>query len=384
MKFEIGNLKLGLIAGLLLAGNTVQAIEFVQRDQFISGEAETLRDEMWISAQDITISGEALDDLFAAGTTLDLRGNFKGDVWAGGGNQVIAAGRFNDHVRLASRMVQASGIFGNSLTAAGNTVKIESSAAIAKNLFGVGDNVISEGTIAGDVRIVAKRATLGGKIAGNVSIAAQEIVMLPGTVIGGDLSYTAPKELVLSPSIMLGGKLNRTFETQPARQLLKPNLLSHFVFAFAALLTGMVFCSVFPRYTANTFHLLRTSRGTCLLTGFVALFLIPIGAFVLLFTVIGLPLSLLLILFYCILLYLSKIAVGLWLGAFVLRRSKEFSKRNLPGTLAAGLFVIYALTAFTAISMVINILVMIYGLGALILALFKKPVLIFQTPNDIK
>ena len=377
--------KLLSILALLTALTTgAGAIEFVQRDQFISGEAETLRDEMWISAQDITISGEALDDLFAAGTTLDLRGNFKGDVWACGGNQVIAAGRFNDHVRLASRMVQASGTFGNSLTAAGNTVKIESSAAIAKNLFGVGDNVISEGTIAGNVRIVAKKATLGGKIAGNVSIAAQEIFILPGTVIGGDLSYTAPKELVLSPSITLGGKLNRTFEAPPAKQFLKPNLLSHFVFAFAALLTGMVFCSVFPRYTANTFHLLRTSRGTCLLTGFVALFLIPIGSFVLLFTLIGLPLSILLILFYLILLYLSKIAVGLWLGAFILRRSKEFSKRNLPGTLAAGLFVIYALTAFTAISMVISILVMIYGLGALILALFKKPMLIFQTPNDIK
>jgi len=384
LKPEIRNLKLGLIAGLLLVGSAVQAIEFVQRDQFISGESETLRDEMWISAQDITISGEALDDLFAAGTTLDLRGNFKGDVWAGGGNQVIAAGRFGDHVRLVSRMVQASGTFGNSLAAAGNTIKIESSASIAKNLFGAGDNVISEGAIAGNVRIVAKKATLGGKIAGNVSIAAQEIVILPGTVIGGDLNYTAPKELVLSPSIVLGGKLNRTFEAPPANQFLKSNLLSHFVFAFAALLTGLVFCAVFPRYAANTFQLLRTSRGACILTGFTALCLIPIGAFVLLFTLIGLPLSILLILFYLILLYLSKIAVGLWLGALVLRRSKEFSKRNLPGTLAAGLFIIYALTAFTAISMVISLLVMIYGLGALILALFKKPVLVFQTPNDIK
>lgn len=375
---------LSILALLAVLTANAGAIEFVQRDQFISGESETLRDEMWISAQDITISGEALDDLFAAGTTLDLRGNFKGDVWAGGGSQVIAAGRFTDHVRLASRMVQASGTFGSSLTAAGNTVKIEPSAVIAKNLFGAGDNIISEGSIAGNVRIMAKKATLGGKIAGNVSIAAQEIVILPGTVIGGDLSYTAPKELVLSPSVVLGGTLNRTFEAQPARQLLKPNLLSHFVFAFAALLTGMVFCSVFPRYTANTFHLLRTSRGVCLLTGLAGLFLIPMSAFLLLFTLIGLPLSILMILFYLILLYLSKIAVGLWLGTFVLRRGKELSKRNLPGTLAAGLFIIYALTAFTAISMVVSILVMIYGLGALILALFKKPVLIFQTPNDIK
>jgi cytoskeletal protein CcmA (bactofilin family) len=382
LKLEIRKLKFGILLGALLITQSAGAIEFVQRDQFISSDAETLRDEIWISAQNIIISGEALDDLFAAGTTLDLRGNFKGDVWAAG-DQVIAAGRFNDHVRLASRLVQVSGTFGNSLAAAGNTVKIEPSATIAKNLLGIGDNIISEGTVAGDVRIMAKKATLGGKIAGSVSIAAQEIVILPGTSIGGDLSYTAPKELVISSSVMLGGKLNRSFEALPPKLLLKPNLVTHFIFAVAALLTGLVFSSVFPRYAVHTFHLLRTARGPCLLTGFAGLFLIPMSAFMLLFTLIGLPLSLLLIFFYLILLYLSKIAVGLWLGALVLRR-KELSKRNLAGTLAAGLVVIYILTAFTAISMIVSLLVAIYGLGALLLALFKKPVLILQTPGDIK
>ena len=130
------------------------AIEFVQRDQFISSEAETLRDEMWISAQTITISGEALDDLFAAGGVLDLRGNFKSDVWAGG-DQVIAAGRFSDHVRLVSRTAEVSGTFGGSLTALGTTVKIDPSATIAKNILCLGENIISEGTIAGNAHIVA-------------------------------------------------------------------------------------------------------------------------------------------------------------------------------------------------------------------------------------
>ena len=370
-----------MVAALLLAP-CVNAIEFVQRDKFISSEAETLRDEMWISAPDITISGEALDDLFAAGGILDLRGNFKSDVWACG-TQVIAAGRFGDHVRLAAKMVQVSGTLASSLTAMGNTVKIEPSATIARNMLCFGENIINEGTVAGNVQIVAQKATLGGKIAGDVSVAAQEIVVLPGTVIGGNLSYTAPKELVLSPSVTLGGKLTRTFETPPPNQFLKPNLIGHVSFAVAALLTGMVFSSVFPRYTAHAVQLLRTARGPCLLTGFAALFLIPIGAFLLIFTFVGLPLSILLFFFYLILLYLSKIAVGLWLGSLILRH-KTLSKRNLFGTLATGLLVIYALTAFTSISLVISILVAIYGLGALLLALFRKPVLIFQTPSDIK
>ncbi|MFA7256745.1 MAG: polymer-forming cytoskeletal protein [Kiritimatiellales bacterium] len=374
--------RFGIVLAVLLSVQCANAIEFVQRDTFISSDAETLRDEMWISAQTITISGDALDDLFAAGNVLDLRGNFKGAVWCGG-DQVIAAGRFSDNTRLAGRTTQVSGTLNGSLTAMGNTIKIAPSATIAKNMLCVGENVISEGTVTGNARIVAKQATLGGKVAGNVSIAAQEIVILPGTVIGGNLSYTAPKELVLSPSVILNGELTRTFDAPPPKQFLKTNLLGHFGFAIAALLTGLVFSSLFPRYTVNTLHLLHTAHTPCLLTGFAALFLIPISAFLLLFTFIGLPLSILLILFYCILLYLSKIAVGFWLGALILRR-KEITKQNRVLTLATGLLIIYSLTAFTAISMVVNILVAVAGLGALLLALFRKPVLILQTPNDIK
>lgn len=383
MKRETRNLKLRLIAGLLLAGSSVQAIEFVQTSTFVRGEDQTQQEELWVTAQTVQMDGEALDDVFAMGNLLELRGTFSGDVWGSGSDQVVAGGIFNDHVRLASRLVQVSGSLNGSLTAAGNTVKIERTAIIGKNLLCFGENIISEGQIRGNARIVAQQVTLGGRIDGDVSIAAQDIVVLPGTILNGNLSYTSPKELVLSPSVLLSGELTRTFKAVPPRQILKPNLPGHFGFAVAALLTGLVFSSVFPRYTLRSVHLLQTTRGTCVLIGFAALFLIPVVAFLLLFTVVGLPLSILLFISYFSLLYLSKIAVGFWIGAAVLRR-KELSKRTLFSTLGIGLIALYAASAFVAISMFVNILVAIFGLGALLLALFKKPVLIIQTPTDIK
>lgn len=375
--------KLGLLIGALLITCSAKAIEFVQRDQFISSEAETLRDEMWISAQTVTISGEAQNDLFASGAdTLSLLGRFQGDIW-GAGNHVIAGGIFDDQVRLAARTAQISGTLHGSLTAIGTTVQIQRTAILYKNLFCLTENVILEGMIRGRADIVAKKATIGGRIDGDLSVTAQDIIVLPGTILNGNLTYTAPKELVLSPSVMLNGQLTRTSEPPPPQQFLKPGLAGHFTFALAALLTGLVFSSVFPRYSLSSVALLQTSRTPCLLTGFAALFLIPIAAVLILFTFVGLPLSILLILFYLILLYLSKIIVGFRLGALILRR-KEMTARNRGTTLAAGLLIIYALTAFTAISLTVNLLVIITGLGALLQALFKKPVLIIQTPVDIK
>ena len=370
------------VSGVLFAALNAQAIEFVQTEQFVTETNGVLIEETWVSAENVTIRGEVLDDLFTVSTLLDLHGDFMGDVW-GGGDSVSADGVFNDNLRLIGRTVQVSGTLNGSLVAMGNTVKIDPTATIEKSMICIGESVVTEGTVHGNAQIFAQNVTLNGELAGDVSITAQEIVILPGTIIGGNLNYTAPKELILSPAVTLGGELTRTFETAPAKQLLKPNLISHFMFGLAALVTGLVFIGLFPRYSGGSFHALNTSRGICMLIGFAALFMLPITAFILLFTFIGTPLSILLFLFYLILLYLSKIIVALALGSALLRR-KEFNKQKAAAPLALGLLIIYALTAFVAASMLINILIVIIGLGALLIGLFKKPVLIIQTPDAIK
>ena len=42
-----------------------QAINFIQTEQFITPEDETLTEETWVSAQTVMISGSVSNDLFA-------------------------------------------------------------------------------------------------------------------------------------------------------------------------------------------------------------------------------------------------------------------------------------------------------------------------------
>ena len=378
---EIKNLKLG-VAALLLVSLNAQAIEFIQTNQFVITEMESMPEESWISAQSITINGSVSNDLFASASVMELNGTFHGDAWCAGDN-ITGAGIFLNSARLISRITQIQGTHYGSLTAVGTTVKIDRTAILYGDLLCLGENVIIEGSVSGKTKVLAQRITLGGQINGDISIAAQEIVILPGTMINGNLSYQAPNELVLSPSVILNGELQRRFSPAPVRRLMKKNLGGHFMFGLAALITGLVFAGLFPRYTGTTLHLLRESRGLCSLAGFAGLVMLPMGAFFLILTVVALPLSILIFLFYCILLYLSKIAVALWIGSAILRR-KEFNKQKVIAPLALGLLILYTLTSFTAAAMMINILITILGLGALLIALFKKPVLILQTGEMTK
>lgn len=366
-----------LLILLLCTACSVQAVEFIGTEQFVRTENEPLDQETWVSAETITVSGSSEDDLFAAAGTLTLSGTFQGDVW-GIGTAATASGRFRDHTRIAAQLLRASGTFDGSLTAAGNTIQIEPSASIAQNLLCIGENVIIQGSVAGDVRIVAQNATIGGNIAGDVNITAQDIVILPNTVIGGGITYTAPEELIPSSSVTIGGGLTRHLQEIKATPILKANLITHLMFGIAALLAGLVVASVFPGYTKRSVQMLRNSFGPCILTGFAALFLIPAAAVVLLFTFIGLPLSILLLLAYAILLYLSKITVGFWIGTAIMRRN-ELSKNIRFASLALGLLILYLITVVNTISMLAGLVIAMLGLGAQLLALFKKPVLVIRT-----
>lgn len=368
-----------IIAAFLFFSLNTLAIELVKTNQFNLADEETLTEETWLSAQSVNLAGVVSNDLFAATQSANLSGRFFGDIWCiSVADSIQASGTFYNGVRLASKTIQLAGTINGPVTAAGTTVKINQSARLMNGLLCLGDHAIIEGNITGPVRIFAQRATLGGKLNGNVSITAQEIVVLPGTVINGDLTYTAPDDLVLPASVTLNGTLHKRLSVSTAKSLLKDNLTGHFLFGLAALVTGLVFSAIFPGYTGTATHILKTSPGLCALTGFAALVMIPLTAFLMLFTVIGFPLSILLLLFYLILLYLAKIIVGLWIGSLILRRN-GFEKRRMGGPLALGLLVLYSMTIFTATSYPITLLIIILGLGTLVLSLFKKPVLIIKT-----
>jgi cytoskeletal protein CcmA (bactofilin family) len=378
---DIQNLKSGIAALLCMFAFNTQAIDFVQTNQFSVAETNALTDETWVSAQSVTIRGAVSNDFFATANDLSLNGTFNGDVWCMG-DSITGAGVFRNSARMISRITQIQGTHYGSVIAAGTTVKIDRTAVLYRDLICLGENVLIEGSVSGQVRVFAQRVTLGGQFKNDLSIMADEIFVLPGTVINSDLTYTTPDELVLPSSVILGGRLNRQLQSVEPRRLFKENPAAHYMFALAALIAGLVFCGLFPRCTGSALHLLRESRGLCSLAGFAGLVVLPMASFFILLTLIGLPLGILILFFYFILLYLSKIIVALWIGSALLRR-REFNRQKVAAPLALGLLILYTLTCITAAELIINILVMILGLGALLMALFKKPVLVIQTPNAI-
>ncbi len=371
------NWKFAITALFCASALCCQAINFIQTNEFSSSTSGPIREETWVSAQTVFIDGEVSEDFFAAAPEIDLNGTFLDDVWAAG-DQVNAGGIFSNSLRVVSRAAQISGTVNDSLMAGGDTVKTAPGSNVAGDLFCFGGTVILEGAVSGKTRVIAQTVTLSGQFDGDVNLlAGRDIIVMPGTRIAGNLTYTAPKELVYSGSVTVDGELIRHF-TPVEHNWFKKNLAGHFMAALAALVTGLIFTKLFSRYTGTALHALHSSSGLCSLAGFAALVIMPMASFFLLFTLIGLPLSILLMLFYLILLYLSKIIVSIWIGSLIIKK-KTFDRKTVAAPLALGLLILYTLTAIEAAGMMINLLVLIFGLGALSIALFKKPDRVIST-----
>lgn len=151
-----------------------------------------------------------------------------------------------------------------------------------------------------------------------------------------------------------------------------------------AIMTGLVFVSLMPGIVALSVHKLGESPWRCILFGFVTFALVPMTAFFLLFTLVGIPLSVMLVLAYVILMYLGKIVVGLYVGHLIIRRKTPIPPNLLFPVMSLGLLVLYAATSLPfPIGITAWFVITLAGMGALVGSLLDRriPVMINYSPD---
>jgi cytoskeletal protein CcmA (bactofilin family) len=372
-----------ILPALLLVSPQVMALEFASEDVFTLPEDGTISNELWLITGATDIQGTVQDDLFVmAGTNLQFKGTFEGNVW-GLGAGVILNGTAERNVRLAGQTVQVDGKVGGNVLACGTTVKINPDAKIEGSLGLLGQTVIVEGTTDGNVFAMAQSVTLSAEIGGDVRITSPFIVVQPNTVIRGDLNYTSSKELVLPEGVVKGKLVRAADPSKQKNPVTSGDLVSHFLWYVAAIFAGLPFLALFPLTSALASQAAHKSPGRCLWIGALSFIVLPVFGIMCVFSIIGLPLGFLMLAFWGILMYVSRIIAGLVIGSLLLRR-KSTSFLQILQALATGLFVIYVGLAIPLINWSVFLVVTWIGMGALLIGVSQKKQLVFQIPQQLR
>jgi hypothetical protein len=361
---------------LSVVGPGAMGVEIQRVQQYAAGPDDIVAEQLFVAAQQIDFSGTAHDDVFfLAGQSVSVTGHVLNDLWAFARTMHIG-GSIGDHARLLGTTITFAGTVDNSLSAAGSTVHVMTNAVVRGSLNLLGENVIVEGEVKGITRILAQHITLAGRMHDDVSIVADDIVVLGGTLIEGNLTYTAGRELILDKNVSLKGELIRKEPTRPApdatRRSLLQSLILQAMLCFSALLAGTAFIGLFPQATGAAVRTIRASPWKCVFAGVGGFCLIPLLSIMLLFTLVGIPLAILLLLGYAILLYISQIPVALALGSALLRRRGPQSFGQIALALITGLVFLYILSLLPIIGFTVLLAVLLIGLGASLIAVLGQ------------
>jgi len=272
---------------------------------------------------------------------------------------------------LAKTMI-VNGCISNSAMLFGNTIQLAKNSQLKADTWLIGENLIAEGQVHGNLTMTGNKVTLSGIFAQNVSITAQDIIVLPDTEIRGNLIYRCPSELVLDSKVILNGDLTRKAIPQKQLTYMGTDIFLQLILFFGALLVGTIFMALFPEFTRQSAFKVRKSMWTCLFAGFITFFLLPMIAFFAILSIVGIPFAVILTLMFIILIYMSKIIVAIMVGSLIFQHTERQSFKILFFSLLTGLILVYIGVGAGIVGLAIWFFVTIAGLGALLLTLFSK------------
>ncbi len=340
-------------------------------------------------------SGEVVDeDLYVAANNVIIDGTINGDLWAAG-DTITVGGVVNGSVMAVGRTVNINGDVGHAVRAGGETiivngdvsgdviagcsqVNIASTAKIGRDLlFGAGIAGI-DGFIEGDIKGGGGDVTISNGVKGNVDLQVESLTIFSAANIQGDLTYTSEEEADIQSGAQIAGATTHNLppvKEEPAKAFppfgtFPPfGIVGKVIGFFMALIAGLVIVLLAPRRLTSVAEAIRTRPGPSAGWGALMVFVAPIVAVLVCFTIIGIPVGLITLALWGIAIYLAQIPVGLLIGRLIIGRFRAVEgKAIMVGALALGLVILRLLGLIPYLGFFIALAVVLFGLGAVVVS----------------
>jgi len=354
----------------VFAAVPVFAFDARSGDTVTVASGEVVDGDLYIAGGDIIIDGTVNGDIFGVGRSLTINGTINGGV-SFAGQTITVNGEIAHGARLAGQTINVSGNIGRDLVAAGADITVTSTAKIGSDLIlAVGTSRI-DGHINGNIIGGASEVTITDGVGGNIELEVDKLTIASTANIQGNLTYTSENEANIQSGAQIGGTTTHKVPEvkEPARAGPFSGIGGKVIAFLMTLLAGIVIILVAPRRAASVGASIRHEPWLSLGWGAIILFATPVAAIVTLITVVGVPVGLIGLTLYGIGIYLSQIAVGLFIGYWIIGYFRKVETRGiLVGALALGFTVLTLLKLIPYVGFPLWLATVLFGLGALLVS----------------
>jgi cytoskeletal protein CcmA (bactofilin family) len=354
---------------VLLPAAPALAADLRGGDAVIVASGDVIDDDLYIAASQIVINGTVNGDVLCVGDTITVNGTINGSISVLG-MTISINGDVTHAVRVGGDTVAIRGNVGGDVLVAGSDVNMARTAKIGRDLLFAASKIRVDALIADSIKGAATTASLGDGVGGNAEMGIENLTIESTADIKGNLIYTSKNEANIVSGARIGGTTTHKLPEQRKPAFPASAAAWMRVMAFLmTLVTGGLIILLAPKRAGAVAASIRQRPWLSLGWGAIIFFATPAAAIIALITVIGVPAGLIGLVVYGIALYLSQIAVGLFIGSLIVGRfSKVDSKGVLLGAFAIGFVILTLVKLIPYAGFPIWLATVLFGLGAMALS----------------
>lgn len=294
---------------------------------------------------------------FTAGNNVKVSSKIDGANFVAGNN--ISLSSSQDILFTAGNMINVESITTKDAFIAGSHIDIKNSTI--RDLYAAAEVINIDSNINRNVYAGGESITINSRIDGDIHLAAERITIGEDAVITGKLIYPEEAKISISDNAQVNTKKTYKSSTTKEPSSIIEKVMNKTVPFISMLVTGLILIALNKRNTKQIEKLEKSFSNLAKQFGIGLLFLIvvPIASIFAMITVIGIPLSIITLIVYGILIYLSIIPASYYLGNWLLKDKID----NKYLIFAITLLVIYILKLLPIIAGTITLISLCIGLG---------------------
>jgi len=345
--------------------------------------------DVYVSESDASLSANSDRDAFLAGFSVHLAGNVTNDAHLAGFT-INMNGNVNEDLYAAGSTINIRGSVGSDASIAGFTVRLEEGASIAGNARIAAATVVSEAPVEGSLVASGGTITINNTISGDVRLNANDISFGENAKINGSLQYSTPEKMDIPASVIDPARVehvpysaNRRFgdvrdSLDDTVKGFWPSFFSAamgavitliFLTLIAALLLAMAPVAVERLRERATGHTWRA-----LFFGFLGLSTLIGMIVVSLLTIVGIPLILIVLLAIVVIWTLGYLlgVYTIFVKIYTTYRGPVETTGTKVLVVAIGLVVVAMLNYIPIVGWLINLSIVLFGVGLFTMASMQK------------
>lgn len=365
-------LLIGLLAAIPLFGFaiTANAQSFRTGSNITVPNNRTVNSSLYATGRNIDVAGTVEGDVICAGQNVTVSGTVTGDVICAA-QSIHINGTVEGNVRLAAQNVTISGKVDRNANVISQTLTTDSNSTIGGDIGIASQDIILNGSIGRDLAVASGSTIVNNTVGRNIQGDLNKLTLQSDASVQGFIDITSPNNVQRNSGAEVKGKItrNQPTETNNTSWVGLGWIFTLYVI-LTMLLTALVLVLIMPRAFQVAANKALSSMGKTIIIGIVATIIVPIVIVGLMFTVIGIPLGILLLLAWLVLLFLSGPFAAYLLGRLLLRDSA----RNAVLVMLVGAVVLLILFLIPFLNILALLLTFWFGIGMILQALpFHKP-----------